>query len=325
MSTVLVLAELKDGKIKFGSLEAASAAAEVAGIISGNVVGAAMGPAEESELQKIGAEKVYHATHDLLKDYSADSALEALQSILEKTKPSFIFAVTSEYSRDFLPRLAARTGGALVSDVAKIFSASEGSLKALRPVFAGKANVEVTAKGSPIIVLVKPKAFQPKGAGKSGSVEKVTPNIDAGKVRTKVKEVKKAEAKATQDLTEADIIVTGGRGLQDPKNYAMIQELCDILGARNGATRAIVDAGWRPHSDQVGQTGKIVGPKLYIAIGVSGAIQHKVGAIGSKCIVAINNNPDAPIFKFCDYGIVGDLFKVVPVLKEELKIALDKT
>lgn len=325
MSIVLVLAELKEGKIKVGSLEAATAAAEVAGKISGSVIGAALGPADESELLKLGTEKVYHAEHELLKNYSPDAALAALIAIIEKTKPSYILAVSSEFSKDLLPRLAARTGGPLITDVSQILTAADGSAKVIRPVYAGKANAEVSCKGNPIILLVKPKAFGATGAGKNGSVEKITPTIDPAKVRTKVKEVKKAEAKAQMDLTEADIIVTGGRGLQDPKNYSMILELAEILGARNGATRAIVDAGWRPHSDQVGQTGKIVSPKLYIAIGVSGAIQHKVGAIGSKCIVAINNNPDAPIFKFCDYGIVGDLFQVVPVLKEELKKTTGKS
>jgi len=191
---------------------------------------------------------------------------------------------------------------------------------ATRPVYAGKAMLKVAFPSSPALASLRPKMFapQPPAAGKSAAVEPLAFAWDAAAPRARV--IGRAAAKGGKlDVTEAEIVVSGGRGLKGPEHFALIEQLADALGGSVGASRAVVDAGWRPHGEQVGQTGKTVAPKLYVAVGISGAIQHLAGMTSSKCIVAINKDPDAPIFKVADYGIVGDLFEVVPALTTALK------
>jgi electron transfer flavoprotein alpha subunit len=225
--------------------------------------------------------------------------------------------------RDLSPRVAARLGAGLATDCTELDISDTGMLSVKRPMFAGKlfANV-VFNNAKPQIASVRPNVMPPQENPKAGEVVKLEVSVDASRVRTKLMEIKK-ETGARVDLTEAKIIVSGGRGMKGPENYSILEDLVTILGSQAtvGASRSAVDAGWRPHSDQVGQTGKTVTPDLYIACGISGAVQHLAGMSSSKYIVAINKDPDAPIFHKADYGIVGDLFKIVPLIAEELKKA----
>jgi electron transfer flavoprotein alpha subunit len=221
--------------------------------------------------------------------------------------------------RDLAPRVAARLGVGLAADCTAI-EAEGGKLVATRPVYAGKAVQKVAFPKTPAIVSLRPKVFAAlAGDGRAAAtVEALNVEFDPAKARAQVVKVV-ASAAGKADLTEAEIIVSGGRGLKGPENFAMIEALAEALGATVGASRAVVDAGWRPHSDQVGQTGKTVSPKLYVAVAISGAIQHLAGMSSSRCIVAINKDPEAPIFKVADYGLVGDAFEVVPALTEAVK------
>src|SRR5262249_23681907 len=224
----------------------------------------------------------------------------------------------SAIGKDLAPRVAARLGVGLATDCTAL-SADGGKLLATRPVFAGKANQKVAFAKVPAIASLRPKVFAPVSRnGNAAAVEPLAFSWDAAASRAKVVGVKAAGG-GKADLTESEIIVSGGRGLKGPENFRLIEELAEALGATVGASRAVVDAGWRPHSDQVGQTGKAVSPKLYVAVGISGAIQHLAGMSSSRCIVAINKDPEAPIFKVADYGLVGDLFEVVPALTRAVK------
>ena len=204
------------------------------------------------------------------------------------------------------------------------WTGQDGKIQIKRPIYAGKAYITVTFSGEPAIISLRPKVFPPDepDASKSAEVEKYDITLTDDDFRSVVKEII-AEAGEKLDVSEADIIVSGGRGVKGSENFNILEELAGVLGAAVGASRSAVDEGWRPHSDQVGQTGKVVSPKLYIACGISGAIQHLAGMRTSKCIVAINKDPEAPIFSIADYGIVGDLFKVVPALTEEIKKTME--
>jgi electron transfer flavoprotein alpha subunit len=224
----------------------------------------------------------------------------------------------SSLGRDLAARVAARLGVGLASDCTAL-SAAGGRLVASRPIFAGKAIQKIAFPASPALASLRPKAFAPvTGAGKAGTVEALAFAWDESAPRAKVAGMAGAKS-GKVDLTEAEIIVSGGRGMKGPEHFNLVEQLADALGGSVGASRAVVDAGWRPHGEQVGQTGKTVSPKLYVAIGISGAIQHLAGMTSSRCIVAINKDPDAPIFKVADYGIVGDAFEVVPALTDAIR------
>jgi len=238
---------------------------------------------------------------------------------VEKVKPAALLFAASSMGRDLAPRVAARLGVGLAADCTAL-AVEEGRLVATRPVYAGKARQRVAFTGTPALVSLRPKIFSPAPPQNGGGAT-VTPlaaDYDAGAARARVREVKATSA-GKVDLTEAEIIVSGGRGLKGPEHFDIIEALALTLGATVGASRAVVDAGWRPHGDQVGQTGKTVSPKLYVAVAISGAIQHLAGMSSSRCIVAINKDPEAPIFKVADYGVVGDAFEVVPALTEAIR------
>jgi electron transfer flavoprotein alpha subunit len=242
----------------------------------------------------------------------------AIAAAVAKTQPVAVLFGASSMGRDLAPRVAARLGVGLASDCVAL-SAEGGKLQATRPVYAGKATQTVTFKKSPAVATLRPKMFAAvENAGAAAQVQPLEFPYDPGAVKARVKDVK-AEQGGKVDLTEAEIIVSGGRGLRGPEHFDLIERLAEALGATVGASRAVVDAGWRPHADQVGQTGKTVAPKLYVAVAISGAIQHLAGMSSSRCIVAINKDADAPIFKVADYGIVGDAFEVVPALTEAVK------
>jgi len=240
----------------------------------------------------------------------------ALQEI-KKLNPSIILAAATSSGKDLAPRLAIHLDTAVASECTQL-ELENGKLIATRPAFAGKVLLRVKVNSSPSIATLRPSVFTAKEfvSGKKPTVEQI--HFDRPHSKMVVKEFVTQGAKKL-DLTEANVIVSGGRGMGGPQNYKILEELAEVMGGVVGASRASVDAGWRPHSDQVGQTGRTVSPTLYIACGISGAIQHRVGMINSKVIVAINKDPEAPIFGFADYGVVGDVFEVVPALTREMK------
>jgi len=227
-----------------------------------------------------------------------------------------VFAASAT-GKDLAPRVAARLGRPLAQDITDL-AVDGGAVTLTRPVYAGKALLRLRVVGTPAVISLRPNVFTPVERPKAGTQESAAVAGPAGRVV--VKEIKAAEA-GMLDVAEAPIVVSGGRGLKEPANFRVLEELAAAFAGRAavGASRAVVDAGWRPHADQVGQTGKTVSPTLYVAVGISGAIQHLAGMRTSKVIVAINKDKDAPIFKVADYGIVGDLFEVVPKLTEEIK------
>jgi electron transfer flavoprotein alpha subunit len=219
--------------------------------------------------------------------------------------------------KDVSPRVAARLEAGLAVDCTNL-RLNSGEIIATRPVYAGKAYIDIKINSAIKIYSLRPNVFKPEKTGAGNvSVEKLNISFEDKDFASQVREVVVSSEKL--DVAEADIVVSGGRGLKGPENFYLVEDLAKVLGGAAGASRAVVDAGWRPHGDQVGQTGKTVSPKLYIACGISGAIQHLAGMSSSKCIVAINKDKDAPIFQIADYGIVGDVFEILPVLTEELK------
>jgi electron transfer flavoprotein alpha subunit len=259
-------------------------------------------------------------SHDLLAQYTTDGYAKALADLIAKEQPSMVFFGATVMGKDLAPKVAARVNAGLAADCVDI-KLDGDKVVVRRPMFSGKVYAEVAFQNTEITMA----SFRPNvlvatapDAGRTAEVVSVTPELAAADIRVKVLEVVKTAA-GKVDLTEAERIVSGGRGMKGPENYAMIEELAGVIGATVGASRAAVDAGWRPLSDQVGQTGKVVSPNLYIACGISGAIQHYAGMGTSKMIVAINKDSEAPIFTKCDYGIVDDLFKVIPALTAEVK------
>ncbi len=242
----------------------------------------------------------------------------ALSDLISQAKPDILLASASPIAKDFIPRLAARLNTGLASDTVELNIDSDGKLIATHPIYSGKARVDVKINSLPQIALVRANSFAVAApeAGASAEVQKVQVELPAP--RAVMKEMVKG-ATDKVDLTEAEIIVSGGRAMKAPENFSILQELADVIGASVGASRAAVDSGFAPHDMQVGQTGKVVNPKLYIACGISGAIQHLAGMRTSKIIVAINKDPEAPLFQKADYALVGDLFQIVPLLTAEFK------
>jgi electron transfer flavoprotein alpha subunit len=319
MAGILVFLEQRDGEIRAASLQALSEARRlaagpgwpVAAVLAGDgVAGSA------SALGGYGAQTVYLADEPTFKLYSAEGYAAAVVKAAEQAQPSAVFFAGTAMGRDLAPRVAARLGVGALADVVELTLDGE-TLVAKRPVYSGKAFATVDTVGkTPQVISLRPNVFAAEEAGGSAEVvtlDGLTPTIRA--VVTELTDTGGGEL----DVAEADIIVSGGRGIKGPENFALIRELADAVGGAVGASRAVVDAGWIEHKHQVGQTGKVVSPSLYIAAGISGAIQHLAGMSSSKVIVAINKDPDAPIFKVADYGVVGDLFEVIPPMVEEIK------
>jgi len=266
---------------------------------------------------RFGADRVITLTNPGFGMYAPEGYARAIADRVKAGGYGAVVFAASATGKDLAPRVAARLGRPLVQDVTDV-SVAGGAVIAIRPVYAGKALLKVRVAGSPAVLSLRPSVFTPVERPKAGAQETVA--VDGSPGRVVVKQIKAAPA-GTLDVAEAPIIVSGGRGLKEPANFKVLEELAAAFGGRAavGASRAVVDAGWRPHADQVGQTGKTVSPTLYVAVGISGAVQHLAGMRTSKVIVAINKDKDAPIFKVADYGIVGDLFEVVPKLTEEIR------
>ena len=318
--SVLVFVEQREGRVRPVSREALGEGTRLAASLGGPVVAVCPAAADPglAALGAAGAERAILARHDAFGYYHAAGYARAVAVAVEAVKPAAVLFAASAMGKDLAPRVAARLDLGLATDCTKL-EAQGGRLVATRPVYAGKAIQTVTFTRAPALVSIRPKNFAPvERDGAAIPVETVAVADDPSFARAKVLRVTSSAAGKT-DLTESEIIVSGGRGLKGPENFKIIEELAEALGATVGASRAVVDAGWRPHADQVGQTGKTVSPKLYVAVGISGAIQHLAGMSSSRCIVAINKDPEAPIFKVADYGLVGDLFEVVPALTEAVK------
>jgi electron transfer flavoprotein alpha subunit len=315
MPNVLLFCESKAGKLKPITRELCAAARRIAE--GGDVVAITFGELSNAKsLGAFGAKKIVQLTSGDLAHYSTEGYAQAAAEIVKTENPSAVLFVAAARGRDLAPRVAARTGRPLLSDCTDL-KIEGNALHVLRPIYAGKVLMWCKPLSAPILTL-RPKAFTPEETSGNASVESRAVSIDASKIRARVME-EKVQTGGPVDVTEADIIVSGGRGMKAPENFNIIEDLAKVLGASVGASRAAVDAGWRPHSEQVGQTGKVVSPTLYIAVGISGAVQHLAGMSTSRIIVAINKDADAPIFKVATYGIVGDAFQVVPALTEEIK------
>ncbi|HSA59000.1 MAG TPA: electron transfer flavoprotein subunit alpha/FixB family protein [bacterium] len=322
MGNILVIGEHQDGKVKKVTQELVTKAAELAGQIGGevDVVLVGHGLQNPAELGSFGAKKVYVVDTPKLEKYNTEGCVKVISDLAQEAKPSVILGTASPLGKDLLPRLAARLNAGLAADCTDL-KIDGGKLVATRPIYSGKAFVDVKFEGDLQIASARPNSFVAKAAGAGASAEVVQKNIDPGELRAVMKEIVKGKSDKA-DLTEAAVIVSGGRAMKAAENFKILNELADVIGATVGASRAAVDSGYAAHDMQVGQTGKVVNPNLYIACGISGAIQHLAGMRTSKVIVAINKDPEAPIFTKADYGIVGDLFQVVPLLTQEFKKVL---
>jgi electron transfer flavoprotein alpha subunit len=321
MSAVLVVCEVKEGKLRKPSREALSAGRKLAAATGGELLAAAFGPDAgllADECGKLGAVRLLAVGGDGLAEYSTEPYTAALAQVIAEAKPAVVLLSGSSDGRDLAPRIAARLGAGVASDVTSLEWAND-SLRARRPVYSGRAFATVEVASTPAFATCRPNAF-PVEETSQGASEVVNIAPEAIESKARVTETKAPEA-GELTIAEADIIVSGGRGLKEAENFSIIRDLAHAIGAAVGASRATVDAGWIDHQHQVGQTGRVVGPNLYIAAGISGAIQHLAGMSSSKHIVAINKDPDAPIFRIADLGVVGDLFTILPALTEEVKKA----
>jgi electron transfer flavoprotein alpha subunit len=317
MAAILAVTEQRSGSLRKVSQELVSAARTIADQLGGTVDALVLGSGPvngAAELGGVGADRILSGVHPDFQLYNPDGFATVIAALAGQYQ-AIVFAATST-GKDLAPRVAARLKQGCATDVTAL-TVDSGKIVVTRPIYAGKALQRVRLNGSPAILSLRPNTFAVAQNPKAGAQESV--NLPAFTARVKVKEIK-AAATATLDVAEATVVISGGRGLKEPANFKLLEDLAAAFGnAAVGASRAVVDAGWRDHGSQVGQTGKTVSPGLYIAVGISGAIQHLAGMRTAKVIVAINKDKDAPIFKIADYGLVGDLFEILPRFTEEVR------
>jgi electron transfer flavoprotein alpha subunit len=323
MPGIFAFAEARDGELRKSAHEVVTAArklADAAGTeVHAVVLGASGLQGAAGELGQYGADKVFTGESAAFDRYSPEGFTTVIVNFIkEHGCDAAVFPATA-MGKDLAPRVAARLGVDYLSD-ATALEADGGGISVTRPRYAGKVFAKSTVTQKPAVVSIRPNVFQPVENAKAGEAHALQVDLGNADFGAVVKEIK-AAAGEKLDVAEAPIVISGGRGLQTPENFKLLEELAEAFGGKAavGASRAVVDAGWRPHGDQVGQTGKTVAPTLYIAVGISGAIQHLAGMRTSRFIVAINKDPEAPIFKVADYGIVGDLFQILPRMTEEVK------
>lgn len=324
MPNILVFAETRGAELRKVALESVTAARALVDAMGGGDVHALLaGPAgvagKAAQLGQHGADVVLACEHAGFATYAREAIAATLA---EKGRAGYRAVVVpfSSQGRDLGPRVAARLGAPIVADVVDLRPDGD-AIVATHPGYANKVILSLAITGTPAVLSVRPAAFTPKESPRSGRTEPIAPAVDPAAERVVVKEVIEG-AKGKLDLGEAPVVIAGGRGLRAPENFKLVEELADAFGnAAVGCTRAVTDEGWRPHADQIGQTGRQVSPTLYVAVGISGAIQHLAGMRSSRTIVAINKDPEAPIFKVADYGIVGDVFEVVPALSSAVREA----
>ena len=318
MSNVFVVGEIKDGELKKISRELTSAARKIADTLGGQVEVLLIGAGAEKfagDLGAVGADKVLTADAG---DFNAEAYANIISENVKAKKPSVVLMPHTGYGKDYSPRVAVKIGSGIVADVVGL-SVDGGKVVAKKPIYSGKAYANIKVTTDIQAFTVRPNSQEVGSKAGAGAVEAVS--AGAGDVKVKITGTEMSGGSKIQ-LTEASIIVSGGRGMKGPENFPMLQSLADLLGAALGASRAAVDSGWISHSHQVGQTGKTVSHNCYIACGISGSIQHMAGMGSSKYIVAINKDAEAPIFKVATYGVVADLFEVVPALTAEFKKVL---
>jgi electron transfer flavoprotein alpha subunit len=322
---ILAFAEQRDNRLKKTAFEVTKAARTIADQLSAEVVALVVGENTQGiagALGGYGANRVIVVDDPRLKHYSTTAYAKIVAEIAKKEQASIIIFAATAMGKDCAPRVAVKLDAGFAADCTSL-KVSGGEIIATRPVYAGKSMTEVKITSPAKVFTLRPNVFSAGTAGETtAAAEKVNVPLTDADFGASVKEVTQSSGKI--DVAEADIIVTGGRGLKGPENFKMIEELAAAFGGAVGASRAVVDAGWRPHDEQVGQTGKTVSPSLYVAVAVSGAIQHLAGMSSSKYIVAINKDKEAPIFQVASYGIVGDAFEVVPALTQEVKKLLGK-
>lgn len=314
---ILAVLEQREGSLKKVSFESASVAVklskqlnlEVEAVVAGSEIG------NLNEISKYGISKIIHLKNADFQNYSSSGYSEAISNYAKETGASYIIIGNTAFGNDIAPRIAVKLNSACLVDCIDL-NVEANDVIANRPVYAGKSIIKSKLQSEVKIFTLRPNIFKAE-LSDAGQANIEVKEIASPNLKSKVVAYKKSEGKL--DVAEADIIVSGGRGMKGPEHFNLIESLADVLGAAVGASRAVVDAGWRPHREQVGQTGKTVSPSLYVACGISGAIQHLAGMSSSKYIVAINKDKDAPIFSVADYGIAGDLFDVLPVLTEEIK------
>lgn len=322
MAAILAFAEAREGEFRKSAYEVVTAARQVADSTGAEVHALVLGGAgigaRAGELGRFGADRVFVGESDALESHSPEGFTTVAADFLREKGCEIALFPASVIGKDVAPRVAARLGVGYAGECTAL-EVRDGTLVVTRPQYAGKVFARVTLPETPAIATVRPNVFTPVERPAAGEVERLDISLNAADFGAVVREIR-AAASEKLDVSEAPVIVAGGRGLREPENFKLLEDLADALGgAAVGASRAVVDAGWRPHAEQVGQTGKTVSPKLYFAIGISGAIQHLAGMRTSQYIVAVNKDPDAPIFKVADYGIVGDLFEILPRLTAEVR------
>jgi electron transfer flavoprotein alpha subunit len=323
---VWIIAEQREGKLKKVSFELLTIGRKLASKTGGTLAAVLLGYEVEKlagELEAYGAKKIFVCDDEILKNYSNESYTTVIADLVKFNQPSILLGGATALGKDLLPRVAARLRTGLASDCIGLDINQERHLVAKRPIYAGKVLVDtVTPEARPQMASLRPNVVEVERPNQSNKaeIEKVKVDVKPTDLRSVIKELMKTAGEKV-DLTEASVIVSGGRGMKSGDNFKILDELACAFGegAAVGASRSAVDSGFAPHDIQVGQTGKVVNPNLYIACGISGAIQHLAGMRTSKCIVAINKDPEAPIFQVADYGIVADLFTAVPLLTEEIK------
>jgi len=325
MANVFAFVESRGAEVRKVGLEAVTAARMLADKSGGGEVHALLlGPAgiaaKAAQLGKYGADVVITVEHPALANYSPEVATATAADRIKSGGYRVAVFSTSAQGRDLAPRVAARLGVSAVTDVLSF--ELEGDVVIVRhPINIGKVIATLAISGSTAVIAMRPNVIAPAQNAKAGRVENAQPAIDPGSTRVKVIETRQGGS-GKLDLAEAPVVIAGGRGLKARENFKLVEDLAAAFGnAAVGATRAVTDDGWRPHSDQIGQTGRLVSPELYIAVGISGAVQHLAGMRTSKTIVAVNKDKDAPIFKVADYGIVGDVFEVIPALTDAVREA----
>jgi electron transfer flavoprotein alpha subunit len=322
MATILAVAESRAGELRPVSREVVATARRLADELGAEVEALLLGApgvaAGAGALAEAGADRILVAEDEAFGLYAPDAAVRAVQERREAAECAVVLFAATAQGKDLSARCAARLGRPLATEVTEV-AIEDGVPVVVRPQYAGKAYARIRMPGAPALISLRPNVFPAGGvpAGR-GDVENLA--LDAGTPRTRVTAFETGERERL-DVGEATIVVSGGRGMQGPENWKLLEELVDALGpkATLGASRAVVDAGWRPHGEQVGQTGKVVSPTLYFAIGISGAIQHLAGMRTAGVIVAINRDPEAPIFSVANYGLVGDAFEILPRLAEEIR------
>lgn len=316
--SVLIVADTKNGEVKKSSLEAVFYGSKVAAALGGDAVVLTLNAKDPSHLGNYGASKVLNVSDASISASDPQKYVEAIVKAANSIGAKVVVFAHDSTGKAVAPRLSARSGAGLVTNVTSLPDTGNGFV-VKKNVFSGKAHAHVNILSDEKVVSILPNSFSPEKGSASAAVESFSVDVSGINSGITVKEVKGMGGGGAVPLPEAELVVSAGRGLKGPENWGMVEEMADILGATTACSRPVADIGWRPHHEHVGQTGVAIRPNLYIAIGISGAIQHLAGVNGSKVIVVINKDPEAPFFKAADYGVVGDAFEVVPKLNEAFK------